>query len=79
MLDDICFGLEYMNFSTLRHLPSKRNILTTIAPNHMRQRLLEIRHLELFVHIKFKENGTRKGLKTAMRRLGHKSNKDEKC
>ena len=79
MLDNICSGLEDMNFSTLRHLPSERNILMTIAPNRMRERPLEIRHPELSVHIKFKENGTRKGLKTATRRLGQKSDKDEKC
>ena len=52
------------NFSTLRHIPSEHDILTTIAPNQMRLEPLEIRHLELSKHIKFEKNGAQKGLQT---------------
>ena len=65
------------NFSTLHKLPSKHEILTTIAPNRTRLGLLETRHPELSRHIKFEENRARKGFQTAVQRLGQKSEKDE--
>ena len=36
------------------------------------------RHLELSMHIKLEEKRAQKGLQTAMRRSGHKSEKDPK-
>ena len=62
----------------LRHIPSKHDISTTIAPNRARLGPLETRHQELSVHIKFEENRNRKGLQTAARRSGQISKKDKK-
>ena len=50
----------------------------TITSNRMRPRLLKTRHPEIYVHIKFEENGARKGLQTVMQILGQKSEKDKK-
>ena len=44
------------NFSNFHHLPSKRDISMTIAPNQTRHGPLETRHLELSVHTKSEEN-----------------------
>ena len=59
------------------HIPSERNILMTLAPNQ-RPGPLETGHLELSMHMKFKENGARKGLQTAAQRSGQKLEKDKK-
>ena len=41
----------------------------TVAPNRMRLGLLETRHPELSVHIKYEEKGAWKGLQTAAQKL----------
>ena len=52
--------------------------MTTVTPNQTRLELLETRHLDLSVHIKYEENGAWKSLQTAAQRLGQKSEKEKK-
>ena len=73
---------DIRNFLALRHLPSEHNISTTIAPNQTKLEPLETIHPELFMHIKFEENGARKGLQIVMGKLGRNKiskKKNEKC
>ena len=71
-LDDICHGLEGMNFQEtnitkfpiLRHLLSGCEILTIVAPNFSKSELMEIRHPELSRDIMFEEIGDQKYLQT---------------
>ena len=44
----------------------------------MRPGLLKTRHLEIYVHIKFEENGAWKGLQTVVQILGQKLKKKKK-
>ena len=82
-LDDIYHRLEGMHFlrnnitkfPTLRHLPSRYYILTTVTPNFVRLEPMETRHPELSRDIKFEEIKARKGLQTKVRKLDQKLRK----
>ena len=82
-LNDICFGLEDMNFSrnnvqnfsALHHLPSECDISTIVAPHWTRPAPLKSRHPELSVHIKFEENRSQKGHQTTAQISGQKLEK----
>ena len=50
----------FQNFLALHHLPFKRHISTTVAPNLARSGSFETRHLELSKHINFEENRAQK-------------------
>ena len=84
-LDNICHGLEEMNFSrksvaeflTLHHLSSRCDILATITPNRVRLEPMETIHSKLSKDIKFEEIRDCKGLQTVARKSDKKPKKEK--
>ena len=76
-LDDICHGLEGINFlrknvtefPTLLYLPYRPDILMTIATNLTKSKPMETRRPEISKDIKFEETKAQKGLQIVTWRL----------
>ena len=68
-LDNICHRFW------LRHLPSGRDILTTVSPNPSRSESMETRHPKIYRDIKFEEIRAQKCLQTAAWKSNQKSKK----
>ena len=57
-----------IEFPTLRHLPSKHDILTIVTPNLTWLEPIETRHIELSRGINFEEIEAQKGPQTDVRK-----------
>ena len=58
------FKKSTIKFLTPRHLPSRSNISTTVAENHMRSKHMETRHPELSRETNFEEIQAAEDLQT---------------